>query len=250
VDKKFIEEYRQCLVEHGYSESIMESAMRTLQLVFRHLEEKNLLFDNPARKLRIPKPNVVLGTVMTEKEVQRILAVPDLTRPMGVRNRALLETLYATGIRREEVLRLTVFDVDLDRATLRVMGKGRKERLIPLGKHAVKYLRIYLHEARPKMLPKFTAAPEALWLDRNRTAIGDIGILHVVKDASKRAGIEKQVNIHAFRRTCATHMLRNGAHPVAVAQMLGHADLNSLSHYLQTTVTDLMQSHAKTNPGK
>lgn len=250
VDLKLLEDYQHCLVEHGYSASIMESAMRTVKLFYRFLEDKNLVFDNPSIRIRIQKTPVVLGTVLTEREVQRMLAVPDLTRPIGIRDRAMLETLYSTGIRREEASRNTVFDVDLDHATLRVTGKGRKQRLLPLGKHAVKFLGIYLREARPKMLPKFTASPDALWLDRNRTEMTKTSISHVVNRHARKAGIGKQVNTHALRRTMATHLLRNGAHPVAVAQMLGHAGLTSLSHYLQTTVTDLMRSHRQSNVGK
>jgi integrase/recombinase XerD len=250
VTLKLLEDYRLCLIEHGYSESILESSMRTVKLFYRFLEDKNMVFDNPAHRLQIPKANIMFGTVLTESEVQRMLAVPDLTRPQGIRDRALLETLYSTGIRAGEAVALTVFDADLDRATLRVKGKGRRERLVPLGKHAVKFLGIYLKEARPKLLPKFTAAPDALWLCRFRTLMGKGGIGHAVSQYAKAAGLSKQVNIHAFRRTCATHLLRHGAHPAVVAQLLGHADLSSLSHYLQTTIGDLLKAHAQTKPGR
>lgn len=250
VDARLLEDYRLCLIEHGYSENLIESAMRTVKLFYRFMEDRNLVFDNPARRLQIPKAHVLFGTVLTESEVQRLLAVPDLTRPRGIRDRAIMETLYSTGIRRAEMGALTVFDVDLDRATLRVKGKGRKERLVPLGKHAVKFLGIYLKEARPKLLPQLTAAPDALWMDRCRTRMHKEGISITVTHYAKKAGLAKQVNIHALRRTCATHMLRHGAHPVVVAQILGHADLTSLSHYLQTTITDLLKAHAQTKPGK
>lgn len=250
VDLKLLEDYRLCLIEHTYSENIIESAMRTVKLFYQFMEKKNEVFDNPAHRLRIPKAHVNFGTVLTEKEVQRILAVPDLTRPQGIRDRALLETLYSTGIRRAEAGGLTIFDVDLDRATLRVKGKGRKERLVPLGKQAVKFLGIYLKEARPKLLPKFTAAPDALWMDRCRTRMHKEGISITVTRYAKKAGLAKQVNLHAFRRTCATHLLRGGAHPVVVAQILGHTGLCSLGHYLQTTITDLLKAHAQTNPGR
>lgn len=250
VDVKLLEDYRLCLIEHAYSETLIESSMRTVKLFYRFMEDKNLVFDNPAHRMKIPKAHINFGSVLTESEVQRILAMPDLTRVHGIRDRALLETLYSTGIRRAEAAGLTVFDVDLDRATLRVKGKGRKERLVPLGKQAVKFLGIYLKEARPKMLPKFTAAPDVLWLDRCRTQMHKQGIGMAVKTYGKAAGIAKQVNLHAFRRTCATHLLRHGAHPVVVAQILGHTGLNSLGHYLQTTITDLLKAHAQTNPGK
>jgi integrase/recombinase XerD len=250
VDTQLLEDFRLCLVQHKYSGSIIESAMRTMKMLYQFLDDKNLVFDNPAQRLHIPSAITPFGSVLTEKEVQRLLAVPDLTRPQGVRDRALIEMLYSTGIRRAEAAALTVFDVDLDRATVRVKGKGKKERLVPLGKHAVKYLAIYLKEARPNLLPRFSAAPDALWMDRYRTSMLMEGLGQTVTKYGQVAGISKPVTIHTFRRTYATQLLRNGAHPVVVAQMLGHADLTSLSHYLQTTITDLLKAHAKTNPGK
>ncbi len=250
VDSQLLEDYRLCLIEHTYSANSIESDMRTVKLFYQFMEDRNEVFDNPAQRLRIPKAPVIFGTVLTESEIQRMLAVPDLTRPQGIRDRALLETLYSTGIRLAELVGLTVFDVDLERATLRVKGKGRKERLVPLGKEAVKFLSLYLTEARPRLLPQFIAAPDTLWMDRCRTSMHKEGIGALVTRYGKTAGIAKDVNLHTFRRTFATHLLRNGAHPVVVAQLLGHADLRSLAHYLQTTITDLLKSHAQTNPGK
>ena len=250
ADSQVIEDYRLCLIEHGYSANSIESDMRTVKLFYQFMEDKNEVFDNPASRLRIPKAPVVFGGVLTENEVQRMLAIPDLTRPQGIRDRAMLETLYSTGVRRAELTGLSVFDVDLERATLRVKGKGRKERLVPLGKEAVKFLGLYLTDARPKLLPQFLAAPDALWMDRFRTNLQKEGIGMVVTRYGKAAGIAKEVNLHTFRRTFATHLLRNGAHPVVVAQLLGHSGLRSLAHYLQTTITDLLKAHAQTNPGK
>ncbi len=250
VDLNLLDDYRLCLIEHAYSDNTIHSEMHTVRLFYKFMEDKNEVFDNPAQRLRIPKPPVVMGTVLTESEMQRMLAIPNLTRPRGIRDRALLETLYSTGIRLAELVGLTVFDVDLERATLRVKGKGRKERIVPLGKEAVKFLGIYLKEARPKFLPKFAAAPEALWMDRSRTHMQKGGTGALVARYGKEAGIDKNVTAHVYRRTFATLLLRNGAHPVVVAQLLGHTGLQSLAHYLQTTITDLMKAHAQTNPGK
>jgi len=249
VDGKTLETFRLCLVEHDYSPYEIEATLRSAQFLFRYLEEQNLIFQNPAERLKILKAPVTLGTVLTEREIQRLLAVPDLTKPRGLRDRALLEVLYSTGMRRGEAVGLTVYDVDLDRATVKVQGKGRKQRLIPLGKHAVKYLRLYLQEARPRLLPKFALPSDALWLDRSRKGMTHQSVCHVVNIAAQKAGI-KAADTHTLRRTCATHLLRGGAHPAMVAQILGHSGLRSLSHYLRTTITDLQKAHAQTNPGR
>jgi len=214
------------------------------------LQERGHLFENPARRLKIPKAPVIMGTVLTEREVKQLLAQPDLTHRRGLRDRAILEVIYSTGMRRGEAAGLTIFDVQLDQSTIRVTGKGRKQRLLPLGKHAVQYVRLYLKEARPKYLPKFAPAPDALWLDRYHRPISTQGITQLISRYGKACGVEKLIDAHTLRRTCATQMLRGGAHPVVVAQMLGHSGLRSLSHYLRTTITDLMHSHSQSNPGR
>jgi site-specific recombinase XerD len=251
IELKTLEQYRFALVEHGYSDSTLESALRAASLLCRFLEERGHLFENPARKLKIRKAPVIMGTVLTEPELRQLLAVPDVTRPRGLRDRAILEVLYSTGMRRAEAVALSVFDVHLDEAVVSVTGKGRKQRLLPLGKHAVKYVRLYLHEARPTFCPKLCPSPDALWLDRYRKALSAQGMARLIALHGKSAfGDGKPVDVHTLRRTCATHLLRGGAHPVAVAQMLGHAGLRSLSHYLRTTITDLQKTHANTKPGR
>lgn len=248
VDAKFLDEFRLCLIEHGYSPSEIEATLRSTQFLFRHLVEKNQIFDDPTERMKIVKAPESLGNVLTEREVQRVLAVPDLTKPRGLRDRALLEVLYSTGMRRGEAAGLTIHDVDLDRATVKVRGKFGKQRLIPLGKHAVTYLRLYLQEARPRLLPKLMPASDALWLDRRRKGIQSQSIHQIVKTCAAAAGVVSDT--HTMRRTCATQMLRGGAHPAVVAQILGHSGLGTLSHYLRTTITDLQKAHAQTNPGR
>ena len=249
VDGKTLETFRLCLIEHDYSPNEIEANSRTVLYFFRHLEERNLIFDNPAERMHIQKPRVTMGTVLTEGQMQRLLSVPDITRPIGLRDRALLEVLYSTGMRREEALNLTVYAVDLDRATVKVEGKGRKQRLIPLGKQAVKYLRLYLLEARPWLVPRFAPPSDALWLNRRRNGMGESSIWKTVTTCAKTAGI-KNADTHTLRRTCATHLLRGGAHAAVVAQILGHSGLRTLSHYLRTTIADLKKAHAHSNPGR
>ena len=250
VDLKALEAYRFALLDRNYSESSIESGMRAASLFFRFLEEHGHIFENPARQLKIKKAPIIMGTVLTVREVRQLLAMPDLTHRRGLRDRAILETIYSTGIRRAEAAGLSIFDVQLDQSTIRVTGKGRKQRLLPLGKHAIKYIRLYIKESRQKYLPKFSPAPDALWLDRYHSAISSQSITHLIARYGKASGVDKKIDAHTLRRTCATQMLRGGAHPVVVAQLLGHTGLRSLSHYLRTTITDLMKSHALTNPGK
>ncbi len=251
VDLQRIEKYRLCLIDHEYSEVGIESDLRAVRLFFKHMEEQGVLFENPATKLKIRKTRVCLGVVLSEREVLQLLSVPDTTRPQGLRDRAILEVLYSTAMRRGELVGLALHDVDLDRATVRIVkGKGRKQRLVPLGKHAVEFLRLYLQNARPRYMPKFEPVCDALWLDRHRKRIGHEAVANIIRRCARVAGLSKTVDTHTFRRTCATHMLQGGAHPVMVAELLGHANLCSLSHYLRTTIGDLKKAHSRTKPGR
>lgn len=250
VDIKTLEAYRLCLVDHEYSDPAIESDMRAAQLFLRFLADRGDLFDDPGLRLKIKKAPVNLGVVLTEREVNKLLSIPDTSTHPGLRDRAILEVLYSTAMRRGELYNLKVHDLDLDRATVRVSGKGRKQRLLPLGKQAVKFLRLYLEQVRPRYLPKFAPAPDALWLSPRRKPMGYQRLPIMINRCAKLAGINKPVDTHTMRRTCATHMLRGGAHPVVVAELLGHADLTSLAHYLRTNITDLKAAHDKTKPGR
>jgi len=244
-----IQGFHRRLVDRGYKDNVIESSLRAVKLLFDFLQEEGVLFENPARKLKIPKTPVVMGHVLTEKEIKRLIAMPDLSTNVGIRDRAIMETLYSTGMRRGELIGLAVHDVDLDRATIRVKGKGKKVRLLPLGREAVKYLKLYLQHARPWLLRFVEDSPEALWITRWQHPINEQTFSRMLCEYCRAAGVEL-LGIHTFRRSCATHMLQNGAHPVVVAQLLGHSDLSSLAHYLRTTITDLKKAHARTVLGR
>jgi len=237
------------LTDHGYKDSVIEGSLRAVKLFFDFLQDDGVLFENPARKLKIPKSPVILGHVLTEGEIKRLITMPNLATNEGMRDRAIMETLYSTGIRQAELLGLAVCDVDLDRMTVRVTGKRKKVRVLPLGRQAVKYLNLYLQHARPWLLRFVENPPEALWISRRRVPVDKNTFSRMLTGYCREAGVEL-LGVHTFRRSCATHMLQNGAHPVVVAQLLGHSNLSSLAHYLRTTITELKQAHARTVLGR
>lgn len=250
VEPTIIDAYRIEILDHGYSQHTVFSFFQSLKMFFDYLDENGLLFDNPIRGMTVAKPKPKLGLVLTEIEIRELLAVPDLTTPCGVRDRTIIEVLYGTGIRLGECAALTIYDVDVDNQTITVTGKGSKERVIPTGKHAAKYLKIYLRDARRKLI-RDNLPPEELWIGKKGgRPLGDTAIRVMIKRHAAIAGLPDETDTHCLRRTCATHLLRGGAHPVAVAQLLGHSELSSLAHYLKTTLTDLMKTHSKSKPGK
>ena len=251
ADLQTLHDFRKCLVDHDYSPSSITSTMQAVRGFFNFLSDRGDLFENPALRLKIQKPKPIMGVVLTQQEVNALLAAPDTSTRLGIRDRAILELLYSCALRRREVMSMKVHDVNLETATVRIpKGKGNKERLLPLGKQAVKFIRMYIKQVRPHYLPKISAAPDELWLCPLRRKITYTTIQWAIQKYREQAGIEKQVDTHTMRRTCATHMLRGGAHPVAVAELLGHSGLRSLAHYLHTNIQDLRNIHTQSKPGK
>jgi len=216
---------------------------------FRFLEASGLIFLNPMERTVINWTPRRIKHVPSEDDMRKLLSAVDTVKPNGTRDRALLEVMYSTGARLGEILRMTIFDPDLDRGTVRVFGKGKKERVLPLGKHAVLWLKQYLKTARPK-LQGDRVEVTGLWLGKDGDPLKRSRVDQIVKAAVDAAGLDRSISSHAIRRACATHMLRGGAHPVQIQMLLGHANLNSLSQYLQVTITDMQKMHRKSRPGR
>lgn len=213
------------------------------------LEEGRFIFFNPADQLTIPRANRHLQPVPTQKEMEQLLSMPDTTTVFGVRDRAILEVMYTTGVRRGELLSMRTQDVNFERGRIRVFGKGRKERMVPLGKHARRWLKEYINDARQKLIANKEDLAE-LWLTKDGRAISGTRVDQMIRAYVQEAGILKSISAHSLRRACATHMLMNGAHPVQLQMLLGHASLKSLSQYLQIRITDMIKTHKKTRPGQ
>jgi len=243
-----LDRFQRSLLDRGFAAMSADLVLRHVRRLFRWLAQTGRIFLDPAALWSLPKPNRPLMSVPTEKQVAALLARPDVSRARGVRDRAFIETAYSTGARLEELCRLTVHDPDLDRGLLRVLGKGKKERMLPLGKQAVHWLRVYIREAWPK-LAKGRLNQDRLWLGTGGRAIAGTGLRMMLRQYCRPAGLTP-ISPHALRRACATHMLQHGAHPVQIQLLLGHADLTSLSQYLRLTIRDIKAMHAASKPGR
>jgi integrase/recombinase XerD len=221
---------------------------QAIKLFFRHLEERQQIFENPARGLPPIRVRDSLQPVPTEEEMRILLEQPDVATPLGIRNRAILETMYSAGIRRQETASLRVGSVNLAERVIRVMGKGSRERMVPLGPTAVQWLGLYLAEIRPGFAG--AASEEALWLAQNGAPLDGNALQAMIVRYGKAPGIVTPIRLHSIRRACATHMLRRGASPAAIQALLGHADMKHLSQYLRLSIADLKRVHAASRVGQ
>lgn len=227
------------------------SQNRCLSIVkgfFRFLHETGAIIGNPAKELTQAKePQTLPRNVLTVLEARKILTKPDVQTVLGYRDRTILEVFYATGIRRSELIALTVRNVDLEGGLLRInKGKGAKDRVVPLTQIAVTFLESYIKGIRPQILSE--REKERLFLSERGQAMGKSTVASIVEKYAKLAGIKKRVTPHSWRHTCATHLVKNAANLRHVQEMLGHKNLSTTERYLQLTITDLKEAHQKFHP--
>src|SRR5579864_2606746 len=202
----------------------------------------------PAVVEYVKAPETLPRDIPTDAEIARMIRSCDTTRTTGFRDRAILEILYSTGMRRQELIDLRVGDVDLIQGYVRIeRGKGGKGRIVPLGGPAGEWIRRYLLAIRPELV-KGKLDPGALFLTKSGRKLGGPVVLETVMKAARRAGVEKNVTPHGLRRACATEMIRRSANPWHVKELLGHEDFRSLDVYAKLTILDLKAAHRKYHP--
>ncbi len=217
--------------------------------LFRWLTRENILLYNPATEIELPRSGRQLPrNVLTAHEADVVLSQPDITDPLGLRDRAILEVLYSTGLRRMEIVHLNVFDIDLDSRTVTVrQGKGRRDRFVPIGERAVMWVRKYLDEVRAQL----AIEPDSghLFVSDRGGGMGLNTISSLVHDYVEEAGIHKSGSCHLFRHTVATLMLEGGADIRFVQAMMGHENIQSTEIYTHVAIRKLREIHAATHPG-
>ena len=245
-----IYQFQQTLNQAKLSPATIAGCLRQIKCFFDDLEKHQLLFENPTHNLVIKKQPKPLPTILTEQQIKQLLSSPNCAIPKGLRDRAILELLYATAIRRQKCIDLTLSDIDTHRHLIFVTGKGRKQRFLPTGKQAAIYLERYLKYARPALCRTASIPPKSLWINKRRGLPLDAQSMAVmIRNYARKANIPFPVSPHMLRRTCATHMLQHGAHPLMIAELLGHATTSTLNHYLRLSIQDLKHTHQKTKPG-
>jgi len=224
------------------------SRLVPVRAFFKWLTRQNVLLYNPASELELPRLEHRLPKhVLSEREAQAVLVQADTAEPLGVRDRAILETLYSTGMRRMELVGLGLYDLDLDRGTLMIrQGKGKKDRMVPIGERAIVWIEKYRSDVRPQ----FVMEPDegVLFLTAEGDRFSPNGMTSLVRNYVLKADLGKRGACHLFRHTMATQMLENGADIRFIQQMLGHAKLETTQIYTQVSIRKLQEIHRATHP--
>jgi integrase/recombinase XerD len=217
-----------------------------LKRFYRYAVRENMRAVDPTVTIEAPKLSRALPVSLGEAEVEALLGAPDTDTERGLRDRAMLETLYATGLRVSELVRLGVGQVGLDAGVVRVLGKGAKERLVPLGEEALSWIERYLREARGRLLAGRSA--DALFVTARGAAMTRQAFWQLVGRYARNAGIGQTVSPHVLRHAFATHLINHGADLRVVQMLLGHSDISTTQIYTHVARERLKQLHARHHP--
>lgn len=238
--------YLMTLQEKGRATATLSRNMASIRAFYQFLIRDKYLDKDPSIHLETPKIEKRLPKVMSIDEVECLLDSPNIHHPAGIRDKAMLELLYATGIRVSELVNLAIGDVNLEMGFVKCMGKGSKERIIPLGSVAIQIVRQYIATGRPHLLKE--GSETALFLNHHGKQITRQGFWKIMKRCAQQANIRNEITPHTLRHSFATHLLENGADLRSVQEMLGHADISTTQIYTHVTRTRIKDVYAKTHP--
>src|SRR5437773_6612021 len=219
----------------------------TLRNFFRFAQIQDLIPEDPSVNLESPKIRRSLPGYLRLEEVERLLTQPDAKTPFGLRDRAMLEVLYSAGLRVSELIGLRVSDLDTKVGCVRCIGKGNKERIVPIGKKALGMVERYLRDARPKLIGKAASSP-TLFVNRRGGPLSRVGVWKILSAYGRRAGLRVALTPHMLRHSFATHLLERGADLRSVQLMLGHADISTTQIYTHVVEERLKQVYKAHHP--
>jgi integrase/recombinase XerD len=238
--------YLSHLHQVGRANATISRNLASLRSFYRYLARENVLMQDPTLQIETPKIEKKLPQVLTIDEIERLMGAPDTSSSAGKRDQAMLELLYATGIRVTELVSIQVEDVNLAAGFLRCMGKGAKERIIPIGDMAVKALTVFVELGRDSLLKD--SSEHALFLNHHGSGMSRQGFWKILKKYAKEAGVTKDITPHTLRHSFATHLLERGADLRSVQEMLGHADISTTQIYMHVTRNRLKEVYASAHP--
>jgi len=233
-------------VDQGTKSRSAARLLSSIKRFFQYAVRQQLVSEDPSDRIAAPKLGRSLPKFLSEAEVEALLEAPDLSDCIGVRDRTMLEVLYATGLRVSELVNLNVGQLNLRQGVIRVMGKGNKERLVPLGEEAAAWLERYLSKARGEIAPP--AVCEAVFTTRRHSSMTRQAFWYLIKRYAAKVGIQKHLTPHTLRHCFATHLINHGADLRVVQMLLGHSDLSTTQIYTHVAKERLRSLHAAHHP--
>jgi integrase/recombinase XerD len=230
IELKDLQQFLKWITEIGMTASSQARIISGIKSFYRYCMVENITSKDPTTLLEAPKLRRALPDVLSFQEIEAIINQIDLSKPEGGRNKAILETLYSSGLRVSELVELKISQLYLDVGFIRVIGKGNKERLVPIGSSAIHFIQIYKDKIRVHSIPK-PGNEDILFLNQRGTKLTRVMIFLIIKDLVKKTGIKKTVSPHTFRHSFATHLVEGGADLRAVQEMLGHESITTTEIY-------------------
>ncbi len=248
VDRHVLRDFLSHLIEHGIVKASIARKLSAIRSFYRYLLREEMVSASPVEATSSPKLDKRLPSFLSIDEMNRLLEAPDLSTPQGQRDRALLELLYASGLRVSELVKLNLEQLDLDSREIRVMGKGSKERMVLMGKPAVRALSTYLRQSRPKLFGTRIRMTNAVFINRYGERLAKRRVQRILGKYAGIAGIGKRVHPHMLRHTFATHLLDGGADLRVVQELLGHANLSSTQIYTHVSQSQARKVYLSAHP--
>lgn len=246
VERKLVSEFLASLMGYGLSPVSLSQNISALRGFHRFLASEGITKTDPTENIETPRLDKKLPEVLDLSEVENLLAQPDPASLLGLRDKAMLELLYACGLRVTELLTLKTSDLFFDQDFIRCFGKGSKERIVPVGRSARNWTEKYRQGSRPSLLKKFST--EVLFLNNRGRPMSRMGFWKLLKAYAQKAGIKKRVHPHILRHSFATHLLEGGADLRSVQEMLGHADISTTQIYTHVDREYLKEVHRQFHP--
>ena len=246
VSQSKIQAYLALLMGQGSKASSSARSLSTLRRFYRYQVRENNIQSDPCAQVLSPKGGRALPRALSEAQVEALLAAPEVETSLGLRDRAMLETLYATGLRVSELVSLTLLEINLDMGLVRIIGKGNKERLVPLGEQAIEWVQKYQASARLELLGD--AICDSMFVTARGKGMSRQAFWYLIKKYALRAGIDFSLSPHTLRHAFATHLLNHGADLRSVQMLLGHADLSTTQIYTHIAVERLQGLHERHHP--
>ncbi len=247
IDYTLLNKFFKQLSELGIASSSAARYLSSIKSYFNYLRSNNYIETDPSERISSPKRARSLPAVLSFDEIETILNSPDTEEKLGLRDKALLETMYASGLRVSEAINLHISDLLLLDGLIRVFGKGSKERIVPIGNSAIEWINKYMIKSRPSLERKGKSL-NFLFLNSRGTKLSRMGIWKILHRYTLEAGIEKEVHPHTFRHSFATHLLEGGADLRSVQEMLGHADISTTQIYTHVDREYIKQVHKDFHP--